>query len=184
MGGDQPSTSSRPRRASKREEEAGRREAGEHGESREVVGPAASLPAGDDAEGEPDEERQREGVEGEEAGDGELSRKLGSDGLAVDEGVAAEGAVEHGAEPAGVLDGEGVVEAELGAEGLTDLGRVGGLAAAGEDGGSDVAGEGAHEGEDDDGRKERRGEDEGESAGEVGVRHGGGRAPVRATCTR
>ena len=139
-----------------------------------MVGPAASLPAGDDAEGEPDEERQREGVEGEEAGDGELSRELGSDGLAVDEGVAAEGAVEHGAEPASVLHGEGVVEAELGAEGLTDLGRVGGLAAAGEDGGGDVAGEGAHDGEDDDGREERRGEDEGESAGEVGVRHGGG----------
>ena len=167
-----------------REEEAGRRDAGEHGEPREVVGPAASLPAGDDAEGEPHEERQREGVEGEKAGDGELPRELRSDGLAVDEGVAAEGAVEHGAEPAGVLDGEGVVEAELGAEGLADLRRVGGLAAAGEDGGSDVAGEGAHEGEDDDGRKERRGEDEGESAGEVGVRHGDGRAPVRATCTR
>ena len=105
---------------------------------------------------------------------GSLSGELRSDGLAVDEGVAAEGAVEHGAEPAGVLHGEGVVEAELGAEGLTDLGRVGGLAAAGEDGGSDVAGEGAHDGEDDDGRKERRGEDEGESAGEVGVRHGDG----------
>ena len=160
-----------------REEEAGRREAGEHGESREVVGPAASLPAGDDAEGEPHEERQREGVEGEKAGDGELSRELGSDGLAVDEGVAAEGAVEHGAEPAGVLHGEGVVEAELGAEGLTDLGRVGGLAAAGEDGGSDVAGEGAHDGEDNEGREERRRQDEGESAGEVGVRHGDGRAP-------
>ena len=107
---------------------------------------------------------------------GGLSGELRSDGLAVDEGVAAEGAVEHGAEPAGVLHREGVVEAELGAEGLADLGRVGGLAAAGEDGGSDVAGEGAHDGEDDEGRKERRGEDEGESAGEVGVRHGDGRA--------
>ena len=163
-----------------REEEARRGDAGEDGESREVVGPAAALPAGEDAEGEPDEERQREGVEGEEAGDGGLSGELRSDGLAVDEGVAAEGAVEHGAEPAGVLDGEGVVEAELDAKGLADLRRVGGLAAAGEDGGSDVAGEGAHDGEDDDGRKERRGQDEGESAGEVGVRHGDGRS-VRAS---
>ena len=145
----------------------------------QVVGPAAAPPAGEDAEGEPDDEGQAEGVEGEEAGDGELAGDLGADGLAVDEGVAAEGAVEHGGEPAGVLDGERVVEAELGAEGLADLGGVGGLAAAGEDGGGDVAGEGAHDEEDDEGGEEDRRQEEGEASGEVGGRHGGGQRSTR-----
>ena len=140
--------------------EVGEGVAGHGQDAHQVVLPSVLVEGRDDAQGYGDEDADEEGVDGELERHREAAREDLRNGLVVQHGLAPELAVDHAPDPAGVLDGQGIVEAELLPQALQLLESGGVRLLAAEDEESDVPGEDAHDGEDGQGGEEQGGEEE------------------------